>query len=141
MIGPRLAIGRAFGLAVLAALSAGARAAACDGCVTGDLALVETAPERQLEIFHQLAAKTVLAAYDTDADGHITDVALVHSRHARDGSRPPERVLIQQEAPDLPHLADADFRMIRHFPKLTGLTVQFQLIPEDGYDFWRMGPN
>jgi len=115
-------------------------AVACEGCAAGDLALVDTPPERQLEIFHQMAAKTVLSSYDTDADGNITYVAFVHSKYAKDTTRPAERVVRNDPDSDLPRLDDADFRMIRHFPKLTGLTVQFQTISEEGYAVLRSFP-
>ena len=84
-------------------------------------ALIESTPEKQLEIFNELAAKTHHSEYVLDNDGNMKWVCFNH--HSR----------YKKSNPDSPGLTDADVERMLHFYKLKGITLQRQLISDKGY--------
>ncbi len=83
--------------------------------------LIPTSPEQQAAIYKRLAAKTYLARKATDADGNLIWICLNHM--------PPYR----KKKPDAPGLLDADMKLLLHFPKLQGVTIQGQGLTDEGY--------
>jgi len=108
-------------LASLVALSAPLTAA--------DHETIPTPPEKQMEIFKEMAEKTTFSVFDTDEEGNITFVGFAQ-RGGRN-SAPAEQKIEHKD--DRPALGDEDFKKILHFPELEAVAVQHQRITDDGY--------
>jgi len=84
-------------------------------------AVIPSSPERQAQIFEELATKSRYAAKATDAEGNMTFVCF--------NQMGPEKPFHEGR----PGLGDDDLARLLHFPKLQAITLAAQPATDDGY--------